>query len=143
MLWVLKGTVSTRPGSCSLHETLAKSLGSYESLHINSDFHPKLHFENHPFWKKKTTPKVIKQVAVFTLTHLRAAKTQMQSFQNLFFLSLRRYNKEIVEGAQWLCGRVLVLRLNEPHLHLCVLVLEQVTFILAKYWFNPGRSVPI
>ena len=31
----------------------------------------------------------------------------------------------------------------EPHRRHCVVVLEQDTFILAKYWFNPGRPVPV
>ena len=42
-------------------------------------------------------------------------------------------------GAQWLSGRVLDLRPRgrgfEPHRRHCVVVLEQDTFILAKYWF--------
>ena len=50
-------------------------------------------------------------------------------------------------GAQWLSGRVLDLRPKgrglEPHGRHCVVVLEQDTFILAKYWFNPGRRVPV
>ena len=49
-------------------------------------------------------------------------------------------------GAQWLSGRVLDSRPKgrgfEPHRRHCVVVLEQDTFILAKYWFNPGRPVP-
>ena len=52
-----------------------------------------------------------------------------------------------VEGAQWPSGRVLDSRPKvcrfEPHQRRCVVVLEQDTFILAKYWFNPGRLVPI
>ena len=48
------------------------------------------------------------------------------------------------QGAQWLSGRVLDLRPRghgfEPH---CVVVLEQDTFILASYWFNPGRPIPV
>ena len=51
------------------------------------------------------------------------------------------------EGAQWLSGRVLDSRPKgrgfEPQRRHCVAVLEQDTFILAKYWFNPGRPVPI
>ena len=51
------------------------------------------------------------------------------------------------EGAQWLSGRVLDSRQKgpgfEPHWRHCVVVLEQDTFILAFYWFNPGRPVPI
>ena len=50
-------------------------------------------------------------------------------------------------GAQWLSGRVLDSRPRgggfEPHRHHCVVVLEQDAFILAKYWFNPGRPVPV
>ena len=46
-------------------------------------------------------------------------------------------------GAQWLSGRVLDSRPKgrgfEPHRRHCVVVLEQDTFILAEYWFNPGR----
>ena len=52
-----------------------------------------------------------------------------------------------INGAQWLSGRVLDSRPRghwfEPHRRHCVVVLEQDTFILAKYWFNPGRSVPV
>ena len=50
-------------------------------------------------------------------------------------------------GAQCLSGRVLDWRPRgcwfEPHLHHCVVVLEQDTFILAYYWFNPGRPVRV
>ena len=50
-------------------------------------------------------------------------------------------------GAQWLSGRVLDSRPNcrglKPHRRHCVVVLEKDTFILAQYWFNPGRSVPL
>ena len=60
------------------------------------------------------------------------------------------YNTSVsntLEGAQWLSGRVLDLRPRgrrfEPHRRRCVVVLEQDTFILAKYWFNPGRPVPV
>ena len=52
-----------------------------------------------------------------------------------------------VMGAQWLSGRVLDSRLKgrgfEPQQRHCVVVLEQDTFILAYYWFNPGRPVPV
>ena len=51
------------------------------------------------------------------------------------------------KGAQWLSGRVLDSRPRgsgfEPYRGHCVVVLEQDTFILAKYWFNPGRPVPV
>ena len=50
-------------------------------------------------------------------------------------------------GAQWLSGRVLDSRLKghgfEPQRRHCVVVLEQDTFILALYWFNPGRPIPV
>ena len=50
-----------------------------------------------------------------------------------------------LEGAQWLSDRVLDSRPRgrgfEPHRRHCVVVIEQDTFILAKYWFNPGRPV--
>ena len=50
-------------------------------------------------------------------------------------------------GAQWLNGRVLDSRPRgsgfQPHRRHCVVVLEQDTFILAKYWLNPGRPVPV
>ena len=50
-------------------------------------------------------------------------------------------------GAQWLSGRVLDWRPKghefEPHRCHCVVVLERDTFILALYWFNPGRTVPV
>ena len=55
--------------------------------------------------------------------------------------------KEGKMGVQWLSGRVLDSRLRErgfePHRRHCVVVLEQDTFILAKYWFNPGRPDPV
>ena len=48
-------------------------------------------------------------------------------------------------GAQGLSGRVLDSRPRgrgfEPHRRHFVVVIEQDTFILAKYWFNPGRPV--
>ena len=51
------------------------------------------------------------------------------------------------KGAQWLSGIVLDSKTRspgfEPHRRHCVVVLEQDTFILAKYWFNPGRPVPV
>ena len=51
------------------------------------------------------------------------------------------------ERAQWLSGRVLDSRQRgrgfKPHRCHCVVVLEQDTFILALYWFNPGRPVPV
>ena len=44
-------------------------------------------------------------------------------------------------------GRVLDSRLRgrgfEPHRCHCIVVLEQDTFILAEYGFNPGRLVPV
>ena len=50
-------------------------------------------------------------------------------------------------GGQWLSGRVLDSRPRgrgfEPHRRQCVVVLEQDTFILAEYWFKPGRPVPV
>ena len=53
----------------------------------------------------------------------------------------------INKGAQWLSGRVLDLRPRgrgfEPHRPHCIVVLKQDTFILAQYWFNPGRPVPV
>ena len=54
---------------------------------------------------------------------------------------------QLAKGAQWLSGRVLDLRPRgrgfEPHRRHCVVVLEQDTLILAKYWFNPGRPIPV
>ena len=51
------------------------------------------------------------------------------------------------QGAQCLSGRVLDSRPKgrgfEPHQRHCVVVLEHDTFFLAKYWFKPGRPVPI
>ena len=51
-----------------------------------------------------------------------------------------------ITGAQWLSGMVLDSRPRghgfQPHRRHCVVVLEQDTLILAKYWFNPGRPVP-
>ena len=38
---------------------------------------------------------------------------------------------------------IFCLRGFKPHRRHCVVVLEQDTFILAKYWFNPGRLVPV
>ena len=50
-------------------------------------------------------------------------------------------------GAQWPSGRVLDSRQKgsgfEPHLRHCVVVLEQDTFILALYWLNSVRPVPV
>ena len=47
-----------------------------------------------------------------------------------------------IKGAQCLSGRVLDSRPRgrgfEPHRRHCVVVLEQDTFILAEYLFNPG-----
>ena len=52
-----------------------------------------------------------------------------------------------LEGAQLLSGRVLDSRprgrMFEPHRRNCLVVLEQDTFILAYYWFNSGRPVPV
>ena len=54
---------------------------------------------------------------------------------------------DISRGAQWLSDRVLNSRPrgrgSEPHLRHYVVVPEQDTFILAKYWFNPGRPIPV
>ena len=54
------------------------------------------------------------------------------------------YYQYVLKGAQWLSGRVLDSRPRghrfEPHRRHCSVVLEQDTFILAKYWFNPGRT---
>ena len=48
-------------------------------------------------------------------------------------------------GAQWFSGSVLDPRPRsggfETHQRHWVVALEQDTFILAKYWFNPGRPV--
>ena len=50
-------------------------------------------------------------------------------------------------GAQWFSGGVLDSRPRyrgfEPHPRDWVVVLEQDTFILAEYWFNPIRPVPV
>ena len=50
-------------------------------------------------------------------------------------------------GAHWLSGRVLDSRSRgrgfEPHRRHRVVVHEQDTFILAEYWFNPGKPVPV
>ena len=60
--------------------------------------------------------------------------------------SLNYVRLNTCEGAQWLSGSVLDSRPKgsgfEPHRRHCVVVLEQDTFILAKYWLNPGRTVP-
>ena len=52
-----------------------------------------------------------------------------------------------IQGAHWLSGIVLDSRPRgrgfEPHRRHCVVVIEQDTFILAYYWFNPGRPVPV
>ena len=62
-------------------------------------------------------------------------------------LSTHGITQSTHQGAQWLSGRMLDSRPKgcgfEPHRHHCVVVLEQDTFILALYWFNPGRSIPI
>ena len=64
-----------------------------------------------------------------------------------FLKQLKGYIKISVLGAKWLSGIVLDSRPKgrgfEPHRRHCVVVLEQDIFILAKYWFNPGRPVPI
>ena len=67
--------------------------------------------------------------------------------QRSFLNILADYKSSInLEGAQWLSGRVLDSRPRgrglEPHRRHCVVVLEQNTFIVAEYWFNPGRPVP-
>ena len=73
--------------------------------------------------------------------HLRVGG---QFFHN-FSESINSIQIFVFVGAQWLSGRVLDLRLRgrgfESHQEYCVVVLEQDTFILAKYWFNPGRPV--
>ena len=50
-------------------------------------------------------------------------------------------------GVQWHSGRVFDLRPRdcgfEPHQRHCVVGLKQYTFILAYYWFNPGRPVSV
>ena len=60
---------------------------------------------------------------------------------------MNRYLQLTFGGAQWLSGRVFDSRPRgrgfEPHRRHCVVVLEQDTFILAYYWFNPGRPVPV
>ena len=56
-------------------------------------------------------------------------------------------NPITVGNFNWLSGRVLDSRPRgrgfEPHWRHCVVILEQDTFILAYYWFNPGRPVPV
>ena len=60
-------------------------------------------------------------------------------------LIFENFKKQHV-GVQWLSGRVLDSRQRgrgfEPHQCHCVVVHEQDSFILALYWFNPGRPVP-
>ena len=59
--------------------------------------------------------------------------------------------KGLISTGEWECsgsvGRVLDSRQRgrrfEPHRRHCVVVLEQDAFILAQYWFNPGRFVPV
>ena len=67
------------------------------------------------------------------------------SFSLPLYVSSIEHNIDLV--AQWLSGRVLDSRLRdrgfEPHRRHCVVVLEQDTFIQAKYWFNPGRPIPV
>ena len=74
-------------------------------------------------------------------------KTKQKShLGNYPALSLEILSLVCLWGAQWLSGRVLDSRPKgsgfEPHQCHCVVVLEQDTFILAKYWLNPGRTVP-
>ena len=56
-------------------------------------------------------------------------------------------NLQLKELELWLSGRVLDSRPRgrgvEPHRLHCVVVLEQDTFIQAKYWFNPGRPISV
>ena len=70
-----------------------------------------------------------------------------QHFNLNCFLSLMYIPNSVFSGAQWLIGRVLDSRLRccgfETHRRHCVVVLEQDVFILATYWFNPGRPVPV
>ena len=53
----------------------------------------------------------------------------------------------MIQGAQWLSGRVLDSGLRgrwfEPHRRHCVVDLEQDTFIIALSWFNPEKPVPV
>ena len=84
---------------------------------------------------------------------LRPACAYAQSDQSRclsleYSMTLRLLTEHQLElGAQWLSGRVFDLRPRgrgfEPHRRHCVVVLEQDTFILAYYWFNPGRPVPV
>ena len=72
----------------------------------------------------------------------RLSSVEMQTAGQFFIFRLTK-----VLGAQWLSGRVLDSRPRgrgfEPHRSHCLVVLEQDTFILAWYWFNPGRPVPV
>ena len=64
------------------------------------------------------------------------------------YVSEHQMFKVFLFSIYWgLSGRVLDSRprgrVFEPHRRHFVVVLEQDTFILAQYWFNPGRPVPV
>ena len=92
-----------------------------------------------------------------TLTYLTSRSNLLPNaikwefFSEIYFLMLLKRKSlfsldmlNLMTGAQWLSGRVLDSRPKGcgfvPH---CVVVLEQDTFILAQYWFYPGRQVPL
>ena len=74
-------------------------------------------------------------------------RNPFMKFQKPSLTISERTHTHIHEEAQWLSGRVLDSRPRgrgfEPHRRHCVVVLEQDTYILALYWFNPGRPVPV
>ena len=67
---------------------------------------------------------------ITTLNYVKLLFSQIQLASRLYTIL-----QELIEGAQWLSGRVLDSRPKgsgfEPHRRHCVVVLEQDTFILA------------
>ena len=96
-------------------------------------------------------------LAVFTfqdcISFMSVKYLKMASDSNLLIFHFSKKggkDQETIQSStvtQWLSGRVLDSRPKghgfEPHWRHCVVVLEQDTFILAWYWFNPGTPVPV
>ena len=69
------------------------------------------------------------------------------AYDSCIFLQQWQEVYKVTAGAQWLSGRVLDTRPKgcgfELHRRHCVVILEQDTFILAQYWFNPESPIPV
>ena len=80
---------------------------------------------------------------------LQTQALQNQALQNQFQqqVALQQVKYYILSPARERSGKVLDSRPRgrgfEPHRRHCVVIVEQDTFILAEYWFNPGRPVPV